>query len=182
MSMNSKKPKQSAAVTVQDVKPKRDPFYTNPGSIDEFCEYIAAGGNLTGFQKARGLAYTTLADWVHDNPERKARYERARELRADVIFDEIVAISDETDVQASYNGEDVTLGLDATAVARNRLRVDARKWAAAKLKPKAYGDKVTQEHVGAGGGAIAIAAMDFKGLSDAELANMQQLMLKAAVK
>ena len=30
----------------------------------------------------------------------------------------------------------------ARAIARNRLRVDARKWVAAKLKPRTYGDKL----------------------------------------
>ena len=181
MSATDKRKKLPAVTgTVTDVKPKRDPFYTNPGSIDEFCAYIAQGGNLVGFQKERGLAYTTLADWVHDNPERKARYERARELRADVIFDEIVAISDESTVETKYEGEEVRLVLDATAVARNRLRVDARKWAAAKLKPRVYGDKVTQEHTGAGGGPITLAALDLKNMSDGELAQMQALLSKAS--
>ena len=31
---------------------------------------------------------------------------------------------------------------DATAVARNKLRVDARKWLASKMAPKKYGDKL----------------------------------------
>lgn len=35
------------------------------------------------------------------------------------------------------------------------------------------------EHTGANGGAIAVASVDFKGLSDAELAQMQALMQKA---
>ncbi len=177
--MATNKTKRAPAPTVQDVKPKRDPFYSKPGALEEFCEYIAAGGNLTQFARERGMSYTPLADWIHDIPAHKARYERARELRADVIFDEIVAISDEKDVKARYNEDEVTLELDSTAVARNRLRVDARKWAAAKLRPKTYGDKVTNEHTGAGGGAIQIAALDMKGLTDEELATMRALMLKA---
>jgi hypothetical protein len=42
-----------------------------------------------------------------------------------------------------------------------------------------YGDKVTQEHTGADGGPIAIAAVDLKNLSDEELENMHRLMRKA---
>jgi hypothetical protein len=45
---------------------------------------------------------------------------------------------------------------DSTAVARNRLRVDARKWVAAKLLPKKYGDKVQQEVSGPDGGPIEV--------------------------
>lgn len=35
------------------------------------------------------------------------------------------------------------------------------------------------EHTGANGGAISVASVDFKGLSDAELAQMQALMMKS---
>jgi hypothetical protein len=121
-----------------------------------------------------------VSDWVYKNPDRAAMYARAREERADFLFDEIIAISDETEVEAKYEGEDVKLVLDSTAVARNRLRVDARKWAASKLKPRVYGDKVTQEHTGAGGGPITMAAVDLKNLSDAELANMQAMLSKVS--
>jgi len=55
-------------------------------------------------------------------------YARAREDQADWHADEIVAIADtETDA------------------AKARNRIDARKWKAAKLKPKVYGDRVNVE-------------------------------------
>ena len=47
---------------------------------------------------------------------------------------------------------------DATAVARNRLRVDARKWLASKMAPKKYGDKLQTELTGANGGSIQVAS------------------------
>lgn len=122
--------------------------------------------------------------WIRATPERASAYDRAREDRADVLADEMVAISDETSVITTIDEETgvVELKLDATAVARNRLRLDARKWVAAKLKPRSYGDKVTQEHVGANGGPIQTTNMDLRGLSDEELAQMQALMAKAASK
>lgn len=175
-----KTPVKKALAVVQDGKPKRDPFYTNPESMGEFCAYICQGGHMAGFCKERGLAYQTLSDWIYKDSDRAGMYARSREERADALADEIVSISDEQEVKANYNGEEVTLALDATAVARNRLRVDARKWAAAKLKPRVYGDKVTQEHTGAGGGAIQLTAVNLKGLSDAELEQMKILMDKAA--
>jgi hypothetical protein len=33
-------------------------------------------------------------------------------------------------------------------IEHRRLQVDARKWIAAKLKPRKYGEKVEQTHVG----------------------------------
>jgi len=54
------------------------------------------------------------------------------------------------------------------------------RWRAKAIAPRDYGDKVTQEHTGAGGGPIAIAAVDLRNLTDAELENMQMLMSKAS--
>lgn len=55
---------------------------------------------------------------------------------------EIIAIADEADVEVVFEGETRRLDLSATAIARNRLRVDSRKWVASKLLPKVYGDKL----------------------------------------
>jgi hypothetical protein len=44
------------------------------------------------------------------------------------------------------------------ALRRSALRIDARKWMLGKMKPKVYGDKVTTEHSGPGGGDIIIRA------------------------
>ncbi|TXH58050.1 MAG: terminase small subunit protein, partial [Desulfurellales bacterium] len=82
---------------------------------------------------------------------------------AEKMAEDILAIADEecTTVRASKHGMDggadgmQEVVFDATAVARNRLRVDARKWLASKLAPKKYGDKVLNEVTGANGGAIA---------------------------
>ena len=174
--------KQKTTELVVDVKPKRDPFFTDPESINEFCDYIAAGGNMAAFCRERGLKYNAVDWWVEQNDTRSQMYARACARRADVLADEIVAIADEAVVETKYEGEEIRLVLDATAVARNRLRVDARKWAASKLRPSKYGDKVTQEITGKDGGAVQVAAVNLKGLSDEELKVMEQLMLKAAGK
>ena len=111
-------------------------------SIAVLCDHVIEGGHLAEFVQARGFSYTSMLRWLGADSGRSEMYARAREDRADKIADEIVAISDEVEVAARYDGEDVRLALDAAAVARNRLRVDARKWVASKLKPRTYGDKL----------------------------------------
>lgn len=114
----------------------------------ELMAAICGGSHLAEFCRVKGLAYQTVRDWIDADKGRSGMYARAREDRADKIADEIVAISDEIDVKAATDEHgEVRLSLDAAAVARNRLRVDARKWVASKLKPRVYGDKldVTQE-------------------------------------
>ncbi len=83
-------------------------------------------------------------------------YVRAREDQADTLADEIVAIADDGS-NDTYEKDGVVL-TNQDVVARSRLRVDARKWVAAKLKPKKYGDKVDVEH--SGGLIVKIDASD----------------------
>ncbi|VTU38337.1 hypothetical protein H4CHR_04398 [Variovorax sp. PBS-H4] len=113
-----------------------------PGSYDEFITFIVKGGHMAAFCDERGINYTTLLGFVNADPSRSEMYAHAREARADVIADEIVAIADEAEAIAVFKGNRVELVLDPTAVARNKLRVDARKWTASKLKPRTYGDKL----------------------------------------
>lgn len=126
----------------------------NEASMEWIAAAIAEGATLQPLCASHMVPYTTVRAWIAADEARAATYAQAREDRADKLADEIVAISDEVDVAARYEGEEVTLALDATAIARNRLRVDARKWAASKLKPRTYGDKTTTELTGPGGGAI----------------------------
>jgi len=74
----------------------------------------------------------------------------------------------------------VLMPLSADVIAHKRVQIDTRKWMLSKMLPKIYGDKVLQEHTGADGGPIAIAAVDLKNLSDEELENMNRLMMKAS--
>lgn len=116
-----------------------------PGSFDDFIAEIASGSHMAAFCKARGINYTTMLKFVTTDPSRSEMYARAREDRAEVLADEIVAIADETEVVTRVKGDQIVLELDSTAVNRNKLRIDARKWAASKLKPRVYGDKVAIE-------------------------------------
>ena len=61
------------------------------------------------------------------------------------MADEIIAIADEktTDWLMDKEGNERP---NNEAIQRSRLRVDARKWVAAKLKPRKYGDRVMNEH------------------------------------
>jgi hypothetical protein len=71
----------------------------------------------------------------------------AREVQAETMADEIVSIADGTGM-----GVEERVALSA----RDRLRVDSRKWVASKLLPKKYGDKLQQEVSGPDGGALSV--------------------------
>jgi len=71
-------------------------------------------------------------------------YDRAREEQAETLADEIIAIADETH-QDYIEDKDGNERVNGEAIQRSRLKVDARKWVASKLKPRKYGERIHQE-------------------------------------
>lgn len=128
---------------------------------DAICERIADGESLRSICQGYGMPNRiTVFRWLND-PERESfrnQYARAREEQAEFYAESIVDISDEVEVEATYQGEEVKLDLSSAAIARNRLRVDARKWYASKLAPKKFGDFKAVELTGADGGPVLIQA------------------------
>jgi hypothetical protein len=98
--------------------------------VIELCEHIADGLSLKEACALPGMpSRTTAYKWLAEYSFFANTYARAREERADLVADEIITIADtEPDPQKARN------------------RIDARKWWAARVNPKAYGDKLTTEN------------------------------------
>jgi hypothetical protein len=119
--------------------------------MERVCDLLTEGQTLRricdsveGMPKA-----STICLWLSESKELAEQYARARDIQADRFADEIIDIADtEPDPQVA------------------RVRIDARKWHASKTAPKKYGDRITQEHTGEGGGPVVITSRE---LSDAEL-------------
>lgn len=115
-------------------------------------------------------ALGTVMRWVVENQAFREQYEAARQIQAETMADEIVSIADGKGLE----GEQLV-----ALSARDRLRVDSRKWVASKLLPKKYGDKITQEHTGAGGGPIqSQATVDVTGLTPEQLQALASIPVK----
>lgn len=93
---------------------------------------------------------TTVMRWLAEHSEFRDQYASAREAQADYYAEEIIEISDDgtNDWMLRKQGDDEIEVENKEVLARSRLRVDTRKWLMARMAPKKYGDKVTQEHVG----------------------------------
>lgn len=96
---------------------------------------------------------STVYRWLAANERFRDMYARAREDQADTLADEIVAIADDGQNDTYLNDDGVQM-TNQDVVARSKLRVDARKWVAAKLKPRKYGDAIRQEVTGKDGEAL----------------------------
>ncbi len=62
-------------------------------------------------------------------------------MQADALFDEALEIADDASGDWTVD-KDGKKGVDHENIQRSRLRVDTRKWAAGKMAPKKYGDKL----------------------------------------
>lgn len=105
---------------------------------DIICEQLAEGYSLRQITAMDGIpSQPTVFRWIADNESFRKQYASAREAQAEKMADEILAIADcrthDVDEEGRVNHE---------VVARDRLRVDSRKWLLSKLAPKKYGDKL----------------------------------------
>jgi transposase-like protein len=130
-------------------------IYT-PELAANICEQLAAGRSLRAVCRDEGMpAPSTVLGWVEKHEDFREHYTRARQTGYALLAEEIIEISDEEvttvradkhpSVRAGQDGE-IEVVFDSTAVARNRLRVDTRKWMLSKMLPKIYGDKQEVTH------------------------------------
>lgn len=99
----------------------------------DICAKLAEGESLRKVCERPGMpSKTSVFRWLAEHQEFRDQYAKAAETRADAIFESMFDIADSAPEEAA-------------AVAKARLRIDTRKWALARMNPKKYGDKVSQD-------------------------------------
>lgn len=131
------------------------------------CDRIANGESLRQICDDDEMpAASTVFLWLSSDEAFSEQYARAREAQADALFDDILSIADDgrNDWMERKNadGENIGWQENGEALRRSQLRVEARKWMAGKLKPKKYGDRITQEHELGSGMAELMAELNGK--------------------
>lgn len=110
--------------------------YTEEKAL-EICELVADGQSINKISKMPGMpTRSTILKWFRDVPEFSTMYARAKEIGFEVLADEIIDLADAED------------NADKDQCRRHQLMIDTRKWLLAKLQPRKYGERVTQEIVG----------------------------------
>jgi hypothetical protein len=98
----------------------------SPETANTICERLADGESLRKICKDEDMPdRSTVRRWLSQRTEFRDQYAHARIEQADVYAERII--------------EEVETATDA---ALGRLKMDALKWAASKLAPKVYGDKL----------------------------------------
>ena len=120
----------------------------NQKIADAICELIADGMSLRQICLQDNMpSRATVFKWLNDIAGFSDQYARAREEQAETLADEIVSIADDG-LNDTYHDDEGNTRTNQDVIARSRLRVDARKWVASKLKPKKYGDSIVHSGTG----------------------------------
>lgn len=112
---------------------------------EQICIRLGLGESLVKICKDPTMpSQAVVYKWLNRHPDFVERYTRAREEQAETHADEIVDIADETpQIKEVYDkdGNVVDITLDSAYIAWQKQRIEARKWNAAKQRPKKYGDR-----------------------------------------
>jgi len=113
----------------------RPTLYT-PEIAEQICKRLAAGESLQAICADQGLPdEVTVRDWaIQDRSGFSAQYRRARAIQASHYAEEQIGMADEI-VQDRA-------ALTPELVNATKLRVDARRWFAARVAPKDWGDRL----------------------------------------
>jgi hypothetical protein len=139
-----------AAIAKEVAAPKNKggrPSIYSEDLVDTICTRLALGEGLAQICRDDDMPSQAIVyRWLNIHPEFLEKYTRAREEQAETHADEIVAIADERPEFMEIKddkGNVVDLKLDSSFIAWQKNRIEARKWNAAKQRPKKYGDRVT---------------------------------------
>jgi hypothetical protein len=117
---------------------------------DRICAEMVSGKSLNSVLAMDGMpSKRTVMNWLRKYPEFKDAYRIAQQERAECWIEEIIGIADDNTadyVERELENGTVVKVVDHDHIARSRLRVDTRKWIAAKMMPRLYGDKVETTH------------------------------------
>ena len=143
-------PKKAAGVaaSAREAAAKKQPTIAeriDAFGIEAVCERLADGVTMTAIAEEIGVTVGKLSQWIASDEEHSARAREAR-IHAARIWDE-KALSVVEQAQ------------DLFELQRAKELAHHYRWRASKISPKEYGDKVTQEHTGANGGAITQSIM-----------------------
>lgn len=122
-----------------------------PQLADAICARLADGESLRSVCRDESMpSMQTVFAWLRKHEEFLEQYARSKEECADAYAEDIIEIADDgtNDWMEKKNAEGENIGwqVNGEHIQRSRVRIDTRKWLAAKLKAKKYGEKV--EHTG----------------------------------
>ena len=129
------------------------PTTYSPELLLKICSRIAEGESVRTIVKDEQMpSSSTIFRWLLDEDKKDfwEQYEKARNIQAELMFEELLEIADDgTNDWMKENRDGSTYYvINGEAMGRSRLRVDVRKWYLSKVLPKKFSDKLdlTSDH------------------------------------
>jgi hypothetical protein len=155
-----KNPASSASMSSATSPGKKGaPTIKTPEILEAILAGISIGKSARTMCVEVGISQRVLWNWLANDQELMRNYLRAKELCVDAYAEEIIEISDDgsRDIQIDEKGREI---INRDVIARAQLRIDARKWYAARLAPKKYGDKLPVTHEAADTKKIVVHSVE----------------------
>lgn len=115
------------------------------------CDELGEGKSLRSVCKQEGFPCKSVVfKWLCRNPEFEKMYRFATSARADAFAEDMLDIADDgsNDWMETNDPDNPGYRFNGEHFQRSRLRVDTRKWNAARMNSKRYGDKFDIAHSG----------------------------------
>jgi len=132
--------------------------------IDAVCAMIGDGQSMTSIAESADTTYGVLQAWLNNNPDYSARVREIRTLTARYWDEQAESV--------------IKTSSDNLTFAQARELAHHYRWRAAKIAPREYGDKITQEITGKDGAPLLDPA-SVRGMSPEELSALKSLLTKA---
>ena len=120
------------------VPPKKmgRPSIKTPDMLNELCQRIANGEAMSTVCESEHIASVpTVIRWLREDEDFQSDYAHAMQARGQRYGERVTQIAARVE-----RGE-----IDPNAA---RVAIDGYKWAAARLAPKQYGDRIETRHTG----------------------------------
>jgi len=124
--------------------PSRIPHAFTQEIVDTVCERLAGGESLRSVCRDENMpSRQAIYSWVIRHPDFADKYARSTSLREDYLFDEIIEIADtpQLGTKKVIKPDGSVETTEGDMIEHRRLRIDARKWALARMSPRKYGDR-----------------------------------------
>ena len=102
---------------------------------NKICDLISRGLTVDKTCNQLNIAKSTLYEWVYDDKDFRAEFDRAKDERIEAQLEEATQLLDDV---SSLEKD----GFDKDRINAARLKVDTIKWFASKRLSKKYGDKL----------------------------------------
>lgn len=144
----------------------RRPHTFDADVAGEICRRLCNGQSLREICRDIDMPEINVVfSWIALNDSFATQYARARGVQADVFADEIIALADECRMAEVRTLKEGPMGVEtrivtSDAIERSKLQIEARKWAAGRMAPNKWGDRLAHqmldEHVKPARGGITL--------------------------